>query len=97
MDAPRQKTGGRQAGTCNRNSLVIRLAAAAHAGDAVALLARLMADGENDTIRLAAARELLDRAGGRTVDSEAVARFERHEAAAHLPERSLDEILAEGF
>lgn len=78
----RAKTGGRQAGTCNRNSLTIRLGAAAHADEAIALLARLMTDGENDAIKLSAAREILDRAGGKTVDSELIIKFENREIYA---------------
>lgn len=91
------KTGGRQAGTPNRNSLAIRLSAAQHAGDAVALLARLMENGESDAIKLAAAKELLDRAGGKTVDAEIIEKFERTERNRDRPAQSIDEILAGKF
>lgn len=95
--APRQKTGGRQAGTPNRHSRIIRHAAAEHAVDAVAALVRLMMDGESDAIKLAACRELLDRAGGKTVDAEIVSRFESNEINASRPKETLDEALARGF
>ncbi len=91
------KTGGRQAGTPNRNSLAIRLSAAQHAGDAVELLARLMAEGETGAIKLAAAKELLDRAGGKTVGAETIEKFERIERNRDKPMKSLDEILKGSF
>lgn len=91
------KTGGRQAGTPNRHSLAIRLSAAQHADEAVALLARLMTESENDAIKLAAAKELLDRAGGKTVDAETVEKFERAERNRDKPIKSLDDILKESY
>jgi len=59
------KTGGRKAGTPNKTTVEIRDAARKHAKAALAELARIMTKSTSDTARIAAARELLDRAYGK--------------------------------
>lgn len=60
-----RKTGGRSAGTPNKTTAEIREAARAHGDAALAVLARIMTESVNDTARIAAAREILDRAYGK--------------------------------
>jgi hypothetical protein len=60
-----QKTGGRTAGTPNKTTAEIREAARLHAADALAELARIMKASDSDTARIAACREILDRAYGK--------------------------------
>ena len=76
MTITRIKTGGRVAGTPNRNSTEVRGLALAHSGAAIELLATLMTTSTNDAVRLAAARELLDRSCGRAVDQAKIRHFE---------------------
>ena len=61
-----QKTGGRTAGTPNKTTAEIRDVARRHAGTALAELARIMTNSVSDSARIAAARELLDRAYGKS-------------------------------
>ena len=66
IEKPRRaKTGGRQPGTPNRIGQEVRDLASAYGPEAVRLLARLMRSGETEALRLAAAKEILDRAVGR--------------------------------
>jgi hypothetical protein len=60
-----RKTGGRMAGTPNKTTAEIREAARAHGGAALAQLARIMTNSPSDAARIAAAREILDRAYGK--------------------------------
>ena len=63
------KTGGRQKGTPNKVTVAIREAALEYGPDAIAELARLMHDGQTDHVRIAACREILDRAYGKARQS----------------------------
>jgi len=63
------KTGGRSKGTPNKVTLAIREAALLHGPNALAELARLMADGQTEHVRLAACKEVLDRAYGKSRQS----------------------------
>ena len=76
MNIARIKTGGRVAGTPNRNSSEVRGLALAHSSAAIELLVNLMTTSTNDAVRLAAARELLDRSCGRAVDQAKIRHFE---------------------
>ena len=76
MNVARIKTGGRVAGTPNKNSTEVRQLALAHSGTAIELLVSLMTSSTNDAVRLAAARELLDRSCGKAVDQAGVRHFE---------------------
>ena len=67
MTIMRIKTGGRAAGTPNRNSTEVHGLALAHSGAAIKLLATLMTTSTNDAVRLETARELLDRSCGKAV------------------------------
>jgi hypothetical protein len=60
-----RKTGGRQAGTPNRASAEVKAAARRHGQEAIAGLVRLMREGETDAAKIAACREILDRAYGK--------------------------------
>ncbi|WP_321929967.1 hypothetical protein [Paraburkholderia guartelaensis] len=60
-----RKTGGREKGTPNHSTAEIRSLATVHAAEAIERLADLMRNAENETTRLAAIRELLDRGYGR--------------------------------
>jgi hypothetical protein len=60
-----RKTGGRTAGTPNRATGDVKALAAKHGPDAIAELARLAKGAESEQARVAACRELLDRAYGK--------------------------------
>lgn len=87
------KTGGRQAGTPNKVSWQIRQAAMAHADGALDVLASLLAS-ENEAVRIQAAREILDRACGKTVDAKQVQYFESADERRGKPRQSTAEMLA---
>ena len=80
MTITRIKTGGRKAGTPNKNSGEVRALALSHSAAAIELLATLMTTSPNDAVRLAAARELLDRSCGKAVDQAKVRFFESRDA-----------------
>jgi hypothetical protein len=60
-----KKTGGRQAGTPNKATAEIKALAQVHGAAAVAELARISLKSKSDNARVAAIRELLDRAYGK--------------------------------
>ena len=60
-----KKTGGRVAGTPNRVTVELRGLAQAYTEAAIHELARLALHARNEGVRVAAIRELLDRAYGR--------------------------------
>jgi len=64
-----RKTGGRQKGTPNKVATVVREAALKHGPAAVAELARLMNQSQSEHVRIAACREILDRAYGKSRQS----------------------------
>lgn len=88
----RIKTGGRKAGTPNKTTADMRALAMTHAADAITTIVTLMQTSPNDAVRLQAARELLDRCCGKTVDQIAVSRFEAYAAPAVLDYGSLDHL-----
>lgn len=61
------KSGGRRPGTLNRVTRDVRALANEYTTEAVAVLVDLMRHAENEATRLAASRELLDRAVGKPV------------------------------
>ena len=63
------KTGGRRKGTPNKVTVAVKEAALQHGPAAVAELARLMTEGRTDQVRIAACREILDRAYGKSRQS----------------------------
>ncbi len=65
IEPKRQKTGGRTKGTPNKATAEVRAVALDHAPSALAELARLATGAENEATRVAACREILDRAYGR--------------------------------
>lgn len=65
----RPKTGGRQKGTPNKTTAEMRELARRHGPEALASIVVLMNLSQSDQIRLAAARELLDRGYGKPAQS----------------------------
>ncbi len=60
-----RKTGGRRKGALNKATADVRAAASKHGPAALETLARLMREADTDAAKIAAAREILDRAYGR--------------------------------
>ena len=88
----RIKTGGRKLGTPNKVSRDVRRLAMTHANDAINALVGLMSESANETVRLQAAREILDRSCGKVPDAAAVQRAENFENRGGKP-MTLDEML----
>lgn len=91
----RIKTGGRKPGVQNKVSREVRQAAMQHAGDAIRALCDLMTGAQNESVRLAAAKELLDRACGRTPEAIEVQRFEIADALRGKPPQTLEQMMAD--
>jgi hypothetical protein len=62
---PGERRGGRQKGSLNKVTRDVKLLAQKHGPECIAGLAVLAKTAENETARIAAMRELLDRAYGR--------------------------------
>lgn len=62
---PGERRGGRQPGTPNKATASIRALAQEHTGEAIEKLVYLMRHAESEAARIAAIKELLDRAHGR--------------------------------
>lgn len=60
-----KKTGGRAAGTPNKITADIKALAQEYGPDAIKTIVGIMNTSENDTARLAAAKELIDRGYGK--------------------------------
>ncbi len=60
-----KKTGGRQKGTPNKNTADLKEMAGKHGKEAIAAVLELARNGDNETIRLAAWRDLMDRGYGK--------------------------------
>lgn len=65
----RPKTGGRQKGTPNKVTADIKALAQEHGPSAIATILSIMNSGENDGVRLAAAKELIDRGFGKATQA----------------------------
>jgi hypothetical protein len=63
--APGERRGGRQKGTRNHATAEIKELARNYAPEAVQTLARIMREGDSDTSKIAAAKELIDRGYGK--------------------------------
>ena len=59
------KQGGRKKGTPNKSTAKIKELAQTYSTDALKTLATIMLTSENDTAKIAAAKELLDRGYGK--------------------------------
>jgi hypothetical protein len=59
------KTGGRKAGTPNKVTADIKALAQEYGASAISTIVGIMNTSENDTARLAAAKELIDRGYGK--------------------------------
>ena len=67
-DKPKRvKTGGRKAGTPNKTLHDVRVLAQGYGPEAIKCLRELMCSAEGETVRVAAARELLDRGYGKPI------------------------------
>jgi hypothetical protein len=64
--ATRTKTGGRKMGTPNKATREVKDLAQQYAPDAIKELARLSREAENESARVSAIKELLDRAYGKS-------------------------------
>ena len=91
----RMKTGGRKPGVQNKVSREVRALAILHADEAIEALISLMKGAQNESVRLSAAKELLDRGCGRPVDAKEVQQFERVDALRDQPQQSIEEMMAE--
>jgi len=60
-----KKTGGRTAGTPNKATAEVKTLAQEHGADVIKTLARLVKEADSDQAKIAAGRELLDRAYGK--------------------------------
>lgn len=87
----RLKTGGRGPGVQNKVSREIRQLAMLSAEAAVGALAALL-ESENEAVRIQAAREILDRCCGKSVDSLQVQRFESADERRGKPPQTLEEM-----
>lgn len=63
--APGERRGGRQKGTPNKATADVKALAGRYAEDAFAELARLATEAESEAARVAAIKEILDRAYGK--------------------------------
>lgn len=63
---PGERRGGRQKGTPNKVTADVRALARNHTADAIRELARLASKAESEQARVAAIKELLDRAWGKS-------------------------------
>lgn len=63
------KFGGRQKGTPNKVTADIKALAQEHGPSAIETIISIMNTGENDGVRLAAAKELIDRGFGKAVQA----------------------------
>lgn len=64
-----KKTGGRIKGTPNRATVEVKVAAQVYTQEAVETLAKIMRDSASDQAKVAAVKELLDRAHGKPKQS----------------------------
>lgn len=64
-----RKTGGRVAGTPNKATADVKAAAGQYTTEAVEALAKIMRDSDSDAAKVAAIREILDRAHGKPKQS----------------------------
>lgn len=60
------KIGGKKKGTLNKSTASVKEMAGKHGPEAIAVLAKIMMEGETEPGRIAAAKELLDRAYGKS-------------------------------
>lgn len=77
--APGERRGGRQKGTLNKSTAEIKALAQSFAPAAVQELSRLATGAESEAARVAAIKELLDRAYGKatqSIDASVAARIE---------------------
>lgn len=64
-----RKTGGRQKGVPNKATADVKAAAAVYTEEALNALATIMRDSDSDQAKVAAIKELLDRAHGKPKQS----------------------------
>jgi hypothetical protein len=69
---PGERRGGRKAGVPNKATAEIRLLAREHGPEAIAELARLAKEAQSEQARISACNALIDRAYGRSQNSQLV-------------------------
>lgn len=79
-----RKTGGRVAGTPNKATADVKAAAQQYTSEAVEALARIMRTSESDAAKVAAIKEILDRAHGKPKQSMDVDATVRSDPVADL-------------
>src|SRR5690349_12860315 len=77
------KTGGRQPGSLNKATADVRAAALVYAPSSLQELARLAVEAESEQARVAACKEILDRAYGKSVQT--VDATVEHRSVVRLP------------
>ena len=82
---PGERRGGRQKGTPNKATADIKALAAEHAPKVMAELVRLALEAESEAARVAAIKELFDRAYGKPKQEVGVDAEVRHAFVARLP------------
>jgi hypothetical protein len=65
----KREGAGRKRGVPNKVNVEIRAAAQQHTAKAIAVIHELMLNGESEQVRLAAAKELIDRGHGKAPQS----------------------------
>ena len=65
----KREGAGRKKGVPNKANAEIKKAAQKHTAKAVEIISQLMLNGESEQVRLAAARELIDRGHGKAMQS----------------------------
>lgn len=66
---PGERRGGRKAGTLNKATADVKIAASQYTEAAVAELARIMRESESDAARVSAIKEILDRGHGKSAQA----------------------------
>ena len=85
------KTGGRQKGTPNKITADIKALAGKHSPAAVKELVRIMGSSESDAARVAAAKELLDRAHGKAHQTNDTTITDKRMVEAPVPAKDVGE------
>ena len=65
----KREGAGRKQGVPNKANAEIKAAAQKHTAEAIKIIAKLMKEGESEQVRLAAAKEIIDRGHGKPMQS----------------------------
>src|SRR5262245_35185814 len=92
---PGERRGGRQKGTPNKATAEVKVLAQKYAPAAIEELARLSTGAESEAARVAAGKEILDRAYGKPMQP-VVADLRDARKASELSDAELEQIILEG-